>query len=108
MPVMTMLAAAALWAQAPAIVRPDGARALSLEGLAAQAVVFALLALSWLWRLRWPGSGVMIVSWYQCVGFVSVDHAVFAVVQGVLLWIAVRRSRQGATTASDREPLISR
>lgn len=104
---MTMLAAAALGAQAPAM-GPDGARALSLEGLAAQAVVFALLALSWLWRLRWPGPGVMIATWYQCVGFVSVDHAVFAVVQAVLLWIAVRRSRQGATAASEREPLISR
>lgn len=104
---MTMLAAAALGAQAPAI-GPVGARALSLEGLAAQAVVFALLALSWLWRLRWPGPGVMIATWYQCVGFVSVDHAVFAVVQAVLLWIAVRRSRQGATAASEREPLISR
>lgn len=50
----------------------------------------------------------MIATWYQCVGFASVAHAVFAVVQAVLLWIAVRRSQQGATAASVREPLISR
>ncbi|KAL2136163.1 hypothetical protein VTI74DRAFT_5216 [Chaetomium olivicolor] len=61
-PLITILAAAALGVQAPAI-GPD-ARALSLEGLAAQAIVFALLALSWLWRLRWPGPGVMMATWY--------------------------------------------
>jgi hypothetical protein len=104
-PIITILAAVTLLVQARSI-GPD-TRTLSLEGLVAQAIVFSLLALSWLWRLRWPGPGVM-ASWYQCVGFVAVDHIVFALVQAVLLWIAVRRRRQGETAASEREPLISR
>ena len=105
-PIITILAAAALLVQARSI-GPD-TRALSLEGLVAQAIVFSLLALSWLWRLRWPGPDVVMAEWYQCVGFVAVDHIVFALVQAVLLWIAVRRRRQGETAAGERELLISR
>ena len=104
-PVFTALAAAALLPQALAIGLDT--RALSPEGLAAQAILFALLALSWPWRL-WvpPNLDSMNGTWYELVGFVPVDHAVFATVQAVLLFIAVRRRQHGEAIGREGEPLI--
>jgi hypothetical protein len=106
-PVFTVLTAAALWPQALAIGLDT--RALSPEGLAAQAILFALLALSWPWRLWVPTyldrmNGTW--AWYEVIGFFPVDHAVFATVQAVLLWIAVRRSQHGETIGREGEPLL--
>ena len=105
-PAFTALAAAALWPQALAIGLDT--RALSPEGLAAQTILFALLALSWPWRLWVPTDlGRINGTWYQLVGFVPVDHAVFATVQAVLLWIAVRRRQHGETIGREGESLLS-
>ncbi|EHK20597.1 uncharacterized protein TRIVIDRAFT_202834 [Trichoderma virens Gv29-8] len=58
-----------------------------------QAVVFALLALGWRWRLLpWDASvGVLATTWYQLVGFIPVDHAMFALVQAALSAVAALR-----------------
>ncbi|KAE8416195.1 hypothetical protein BDV36DRAFT_284718 [Aspergillus pseudocaelatus] len=110
-PVVTLLAIAALPAQLQELKR-HGHTALSLTGLASQAVVFGFLGLSWVYRVRldynlsdffktW-GS---FTSWYQLVGWAAVDHLVFSVVQGILFLIILRRKR---TVIADREnePLL--
>jgi hypothetical protein len=121
-PMVTCLGLAALYYQARAIAarRPrSGSRALSLWGLGTQAVVFGLLAVSWPWRLYfdWAAFGdyipamtpSLVVAWYQVVGFVPIDTVVFAVVQAVLLWLALRREWTGnKTTAAETDPLLER
>ncbi|KAK4155115.1 hypothetical protein C8A00DRAFT_42259 [Chaetomidium leptoderma] len=84
-------------------VRPPGSGpgALSLLGLAVQAVVFALLAPAWLGRLVFPWEelgdvplSLRVLIWFQVVGYVPFDYALFAVSQAVLLWLAVRHGRR--------------
>ncbi|EIT77531.1 hypothetical protein AO1008_02849 [Aspergillus oryzae 100-8] len=111
-PVVTLLALAALPAQLQEL-KWHGHAALSLTGLASQAVIFAVLSLSWLFRVRvyynlsdffrtW-GS---FISWYQLVGWAAVDHLVFAVVQGILFLIVLKRKRT-VTAEGENEPLLS-
>jgi hypothetical protein len=97
----------------------SGLGALSLVGLAAQGVVFTLLTLSWPWRLvfiwdeieredvlKW----VVLKAWLEVLGFVAIDHAVFALGQFVLLWLAVRRGLGygdgSGVSAGETEPLL--
>ncbi|KAH6842748.1 hypothetical protein B0I37DRAFT_382728 [Chaetomium sp. MPI-CAGE-AT-0009] len=121
-PVINILGFAALYAQARSILaRPAGSGlgALSLGSLAAQAIVFALLAPSWLGRLYFPwdelepevgNSAAALKVWFELVGFVPFDHAVFAVAQLVLFWLAVLRGlhhgdNSGVLTG-ETEPLL--
>jgi hypothetical protein len=90
------------------------AYALSFSGLAAQAIVFALVALSWTARVRFytleqfPLSLHMLIAWYQMVGWVAVDNCIFAIVQCVLLCLARHQQRRfSSLTTSDQEPLLS-
>jgi hypothetical protein len=121
-PVTNLLGIAALVAQACTVMgKPPGSGlgALSLVGLAAQGVVFTLLTLSWPWRLvfiwdeieredvlKW----VVLKAWLEVLGFVAIDHAVFALGQFVLLWLAVRRGLGygdgSGVSAGETEPLL--
>jgi hypothetical protein len=84
-------------------------------GLAVQAAVFALVAVSWVMRVQFPWElldghkitfGVLI-TWYEIVGWAAVDNAIFALVQIVLLWIVSHRSSQRIRAAGDEsEPLL--
>lgn len=103
-PIVQILGFVALWAQAAEIKsRSPGAEdALSVKGLLGQAVVFLLVGLSFLWRMRIPGeegwSGYWLADlggWYWSVGFATLDNLIFAVVQGVLAWIAWRYHDKG-------------
>ena len=122
-PIVNFLGIAALIAQARILMgRPPGSGlgALSLVGLAAQGVTFALLAPSWLWRLSFPWDKVnngywlnwaVLEVWFQVVGFVAVDYAVFAIAQFVLLLVAVRRRLHNSdiitgASAGETEPLL--
>lgn len=115
-PPITLLGVVSLYPQARAIrrrPRGSGPGALSLVGLAAQAVLFLLLGLTWSGRLAWgyPIFGRAFSSWFQMVGYVPVDHVIFAAVQCVLLYIAVRHSGwqvrdDEADIASERDPLL--
>ncbi|KAE8314478.1 hypothetical protein BDV41DRAFT_563611 [Aspergillus transmontanensis] len=98
-PVVTLLAIAALPAQLRELKR-YGHAALSLTGLASQAMIFAMLGLSWVYRARidYNLSDVFrtwgsFTSWYQLVGWAAVDHLVFAVVQGILFFVVLGRKR---------------
>ncbi|KAL2128445.1 hypothetical protein VTI74DRAFT_9183 [Chaetomium olivicolor] len=120
-PIVNFLGIAALFAQARILMGRtpgSGLGALSLVGLAAQGVTFALLAPSWIWRLSFPWDEVngdwlnwaVLKAWFQMVGFVSVDYAVFAITQFVLLLIVVWRHLHNGdisgASAGETEPLL--
>lgn len=91
--------------------------ALSICGLALQAVVFAAVAFTWIWRvpienakLGWsrPADPLdNLMYWYNLVGFPAFDNGVFAMGQCVLFVSAWRRGK-GRENAVDRErePLL--
>ncbi|KAL3441324.1 hypothetical protein BJX65DRAFT_313922 [Aspergillus insuetus] len=76
----------------------DAFPGLSVEGLALQAVIFALLAVSWGGRIvepqSWtenPDPDTTFLDWYKAVGWFCTDSLVFAGMQGVLFGVAVAR-----------------
>lgn len=96
--------------------------ALSICGLAVQAVVFAAVASTWIWRVpienanlgwgtwSWPVVALdNLMYWYSEVGFPAFDNGVFAMGQAVLFVSALRRGK-GREIAVDREnePLLGR
>ncbi|KAJ6049541.1 uncharacterized protein N7446_007133 [Penicillium canescens] len=106
-------------ARSPELSSPPG-NALSICGLAAQAVVFAAVAFTWIWRVpienarlgwgtwSWPVVALdNLMYWYDLVGFPAFDNGVFAMGQGVLFVLAWRRGK-GRENAVDRErePLL--
>lgn len=115
-PPIIILGAISVYPQVRAILRRprgSGTGALSLVGLAVQAVLFLLLGLTWSARLAWgyPIFGRGFSSWFQMVGFVPFDYLIFALVQAILLYVAVRRNGWHASIdeehpASERDPLL--
>ncbi|KAK6544753.1 hypothetical protein TWF694_001437 [Orbilia ellipsospora] len=116
-PSVTILGGAALFVQAREILsRPIGLpTSLSVVGLALQAAVFFLVALAWPGRLVFPWNELggrvtvgVLLTWYQLVGFVAVDNAVFALVQAILLLVVKRRGHSGISTvvSGETEPLL--
>ncbi|KAH8897577.1 hypothetical protein GQ53DRAFT_817870 [Thozetella sp. PMI_491] len=85
----------------------SNAAALSRDGLLGQAIVFTLVAMSWIWRVNFPAippnqvSWSVFVSWYQVAGFAAVDNGVFALVQLILFSLAGRHQQ---TEISDEVP----
>jgi hypothetical protein len=109
-PVVTAIAIAAFLPQArETLSRPDRG-ALSLTGLATQAVVFAIVAACWPFRMTLPSSfwHSKPFGWYQLIGWATADNGVFAVVQAVLWWIAMRcgRGNQEVVISGERSPLL--
>ena len=112
-PVVTLLGIFSLYSQMRKTLAQPSVGVLSIYGLAVQAVVFAFVAISWPFRLNlgpeFPGIPLSALgSWYQLVGWATVDNAIFATVQAVLFWIAVRRSGDGEVVISsdDTTPLL--
>lgn len=108
-PIVTIMSIRSLFLQIPQ------AAALSIFGLASQALVFALVALSWTARVSFPAipidriSWYVLSTWYQLVGWAAVDNAVFAMVQFVLFYMAKRR-RKGQSCnpiRPEEEPLLA-
>ncbi|TID00315.1 hypothetical protein CH35J_005075 [Colletotrichum higginsianum] len=91
LPLSTILTVAAAVPQARAMLctRPETS-ALSLPCLAAQAVVFALVAISWMVRVEYPPYLPSWGEWYRLIGWPVVNNGLFASVQGVLLLVALR------------------
>lgn len=78
--------------------RPDSTSPLSLAGLASQATVHGIMTVSWALMVRprlnhltqvWPA---LIIS-YNFFWWPLVDNAIFVVLQGRLLWIALRGNK---------------
>lgn len=95
-PMVQILGLAALRAQAREIRSRDSdmADAVSIQGLIAQAVVFLLVGVSFVFRIRLPSEEldehfiVNLRTWYWTVGWATINNLIFAVAQGVLAWIA--------------------
>ncbi|PKX91287.1 PQ-loop repeat-containing protein [Aspergillus novofumigatus IBT 16806] len=112
-PIIVMLLVLGLYKQARA-----STFNLSLPGLKLQAVVFMLSAASWVLRLAFPWKAyleqpqghvpiyLVIPAWWQIIGFVAVDDAIFALGQGVLLWLALRRGKRLAASHPESRPLL--
>lgn len=102
-PIVTVIAICSLFIQI------SNATALSILGLASQAFVFALVALSWTARVRFPTidrySLSILITWYQLVGWATVDNAVFSIIQLILFYVARHRQR-GSSISADQEPLL--
>ncbi|KAL2823010.1 hypothetical protein BJX63DRAFT_3611 [Aspergillus granulosus] len=131
----TILATVAMYLQAKVILRPDPSEksslvasqlgtphgSLSLFGLAIQCVLFIVLAISWIFRVvfplplldsaSWRDFDVLKV-WYELVGSIAVDNAVFGIGQGILLFLAMRREKRDgkygvrAGLSAEKEPLL--
>lgn len=113
-PIVTVIGFASFFAQAHESRSRSSLGALSIKGLAIQAVVFAVVALYWQLRMRIPEEGWdmspqrSFITWYQLVGWAAIDNTVFAIVQAVLLWVA-RRQRgevQGMITNGENTHLL--
>ncbi|KAI0015245.1 hypothetical protein F4780DRAFT_93907 [Xylariomycetidae sp. FL0641] len=110
-PVVTILGTGtAAVAQGVCTAAKPSSGALSPAGLAAQAVVFALAALGWPWRLRPRGADGGLVAWYRFVGWPCVHDAFYAICQAALWWIAKPRmlldEDEDLAAAAETEPLL--
>lgn len=108
-------------ARSPELSGPPG-NALSICGLAMQAVVFAALAFIWIWRVpienarlgwgmwSWPVVALdNLMYWYNSVGFPAFDNSVFAMGQGVLFVSAWSKGKGRENTVDrEQEPLLGR
>lgn len=116
LPVVTFLAASALYPQSRAILDRQPGESLggfSVTGLWLQAIVFAVVALSWVFRVPWtlyggPGPEEGELGWYRMVCWAAVNYAIFVVVQSFLFLMARGRRAIPGATGSDTEPLLGR
>jgi uncharacterized membrane protein len=95
-PVVQLLGVAAMSAQARESRSRGSAGALSVQGLAVQAVVFLLVGISFAFKLKLPAEElnehfiVNLRDWYWLVGWATINNVVFALAQGWLAWIVLR------------------
>lgn len=96
-PVMPIAEGVAFLRQARHITSIQFPNALSLSGLAIQAVVFSVVAITWIWRIWFPYEldihpiRDFLPAWYEFIGCFVVDNIVFAAGQLVILWLAIYR-----------------
>ncbi|KAI1454089.1 hypothetical protein F4805DRAFT_461139 [Annulohypoxylon moriforme] len=84
-PVITILAAIAVFPQLNEMLSRKEPGALSTIGLLVQALVFVIVACVWPVRFTIGSDDrVPLGAWYQLVGWAAVDNLIFAIVQGVL------------------------
>jgi heme/copper-type cytochrome/quinol oxidase subunit 2 len=116
-PIITIICFASLFPQVQETLSRPSPGTLSVIGLAIQAVVFAVVALYWPWRMTLSRENLelpplwRLVQWYRSDGWATVDNAVFAFVQADLWWIAVVvRQKSGvqevAVTTDKNTPLL--
>jgi hypothetical protein len=117
-PIITIIFFASLIPQAQeTLSRRPSLGALGVTGLAIQAVIFAVVALYWPWRITLSRENLelpplwRLIQWYRSDGWATVDNAVFTFVQAVLWWIAVvvRRKSGGqevGVTTDENTPLL--
>jgi hypothetical protein len=113
-PILTALGVLGIFCQAREIFVAPFPNALSLQGLAVQAVVFTLVSVTWIPSLPFPYEKLdghynwnTFTVWYGAVGFIIVDSFVFALGQAVLLLLALHRSSASKATVQ-RGPRQSR
>lgn len=108
-PAIQLLGVAAFVVQAWRV-KQGSDSALSVQGLAIQAVVFFLVGISFLYRYRIPPEElnehfiVNLRSWYWRWGWTTINNVVFALAQGILAWLVSRRK---GDDADERTALLS-
>ncbi|KAJ4393100.1 hypothetical protein N0V93_002307 [Gnomoniopsis smithogilvyi] len=111
-PIVTFLAVVAFYPEARAILSrpPNDMGSLSLAGLAVQALVFAAVAVSWVYRVKWPEPSAVPVQetfgWYRLVGWAAVNNAIFAATQALLFWLAYTRTEAPSSRSGETNPLL--
>lgn len=102
-PILTFLGGVSFFLQADQTYRHIEQYALNLWGLAMQTVVFAIVAVSWIWRVVYANAWDPVfgddsfLSWYFSYGHPIFANGVFAAVQFCLLLWALhyrRRARE--------------
>lgn len=118
LPALTLLSLTSVIFQA-SLIRKHKAPTLSIPGLAVQAIVFALLAVMWVGRVKYSDTPMKpvppllaFIGWFLTVGWPAVDSLVFALVQGVLYCLAVYTAQysdqveEDAIQDGETEPLL--
>jgi hypothetical protein len=111
-PVITLICFAALLAQWRTLRGGMVHTALSPLGLILQAIIFAIAAATWPWRLRFfhdlPGgiSFSYLGTWYSLVGWVAINNGIFALAQIILFWVMARHGHSMAAQAGETSPLL--
>ena len=106
------LGLAALFVQGRQIRSEPSLGALSISGLWIQALIFALVGVSWMFRLTMPAEFWRmqpiraVTTWFQLVGWAAVNNLVFAFVQAVLFFMA-RSKGLAASQGAESEPLLT-
>jgi hypothetical protein len=111
--IITAFTGIAIYYQSKEIASQPDRTALSRLGLIVQAVVFLIVALSWIGRVRFSYEGFserfwgMLSTWYELVGWAAVDTGIFAFGEALLLWILVQsRSAAGSMPHGEEQPLL--
>jgi hypothetical protein len=95
-PIVQVLGIAAFRSQLHEFRSRGSVGSLSLQGLLLQAVIFFLVGISFIFRLRLLPDMIdehFIVDlrdWYWTVGWATTNNLVFALAQGILAWIVSR------------------
>ncbi|OOQ83240.1 hypothetical protein PEBR_36119 [Penicillium brasilianum] len=114
-PILTILGFMGIYHQAREILTTPFPNALSLSGLAAQALAFTLVSVTLIWALPFPyekSDGVFnwrsFSVWYGVIGWIIVDNFVFALGQAVLLALGLHRSSSSKNVVlrGETEPLL--
>lgn len=90
--IITALTGLAIYYQMKETASQPDHTALSRVGLLIQAVVFLIVALSWIGRVRFPYEAFserfwgLLPTWYELVGWAVIDTVIFALGQAFLLW----------------------
>ncbi|KAH7380164.1 hypothetical protein BKA66DRAFT_571239 [Pyrenochaeta sp. MPI-SDFR-AT-0127] len=111
--IITALNVAAIYYQVRETLSQPQNTALSRVGLATQAIIFGILAISWIGRVRFPFEGFaerfwgLLSTWYELVGWAAVDTGVFALGQAFILWKVSRQAVLGSGAFhGETEPLL--
>jgi hypothetical protein len=113
-PIITVAGIFSLLAQVTQMGPNISRSALSTDGLVAQAILFAIIGISWVFRLVPPGefydrrdSWTNWNMWFELVGWAVLDNLIFAFVQAAVFCIAWRR-REDAAIVDERTSLLAR
>lgn len=100
-PICTSLGVIALLSQALTTLQLASAESVDTNTLQSQSIVFAILGLTWLYRLLYPSlfwqaeRPSVYWKWYLEIGWSAVNSLLWAIIQGVLWYICTYvRSRQ--------------
>ncbi|KAL4860777.1 hypothetical protein BDV12DRAFT_181122 [Aspergillus spectabilis] len=114
-PVLTIFAIVSARIQVRKIKRGTAVTGFSTPGLATQIITFAVVAVSWIWRVLYGDAPRFVdnaaLDWYAKFGWPVVGNTVFANVHFMILWVIARRGRGGTDSVQgsegETEPLLS-